>query len=131
MGGCCRFCNSYLRFSLVINGHDYSRYVESRGFGWSREDLDSEKTTRTKDGKLRRYKIGTKRKLSYTLMNMSQELLAQLDDDLSAPTFSAQYQDLHGVMTRTFYCSSFSANLDQVHGDAAVWEGAAFNMIEV
>lgn len=116
---------------LVINGHDYSKYVESKGFGWSRNDLDSEKTTRTKDGNLRRDKIGTKRKLSYNMMNMKRELLAQLDDDLSEKTFSAKYSDLHGVQTRTFYCSSFNATMDSAYTDDGEWSGATFSMIEV
>lgn len=116
---------------LVINGHDYSGYVESKGAGWSRNDLDSEKTVRTKDGRMRRDKITTKRKLSYTLMNMTREQLAQLDDDLSADTFTATYRDLHGTQTREFYCSSFSATLSDVQDGNDVWKDAAFNMIEV
>lgn len=116
---------------LVINGHDYSQFVEAKGCGWSREDLDSDKTKRTKDGKLRRDKIATKRKLSYKMIGMSRPELAQLDDDLSAATFSATFLDLHGVMTRTFYCSSFSATLDAVYDEDGEWSGAAFNMIEV
>lgn len=116
---------------LVINGVDYSRYITVKGVGWSRNDVDSEKTTRTKDGKLRRYKITTKRKLSYKLMNMSRSLLAQLDDALSAPTFSAAYLDLHGKMTRTFYCSSFTATLEDVCDGRDDWGDASFDMIEV
>ena len=61
---------------LKINGHDYSTYVKSKGFGWSREDLDSDKTTRTKNGKMRRHKITTKRKLSYAMLEMNQNLSA-------------------------------------------------------
>ena len=95
---------------LKINGHDYSPYVKSKGFGWSREDLDSDKTIRTKNGKMRRHKITTKRKLSYTMLEMNQNLLA----------------------TKTFYCSSFSANISEVwDGDTDIWEGASFNIIEV
>ena len=45
---------------LIINGHDYSRYVKMGGFSWSRNDLDTDQTKRTKDGKMRRQKIGTK-----------------------------------------------------------------------
>lgn len=116
---------------LIINGHDYTRYVESKGYGWSREDIDSENTVRVKSGKLRRDKIATKRKLSYSLMNMSREMLAQLDNDLSQSTFKAIYQDLHGRQTREFYCSSFSANLDSAADDYQQWSGASFNMIEV
>ena len=116
---------------LVINGHDYSRYVERKGLGWSRNDLDSDKTTRTKDGRMRRDKITTKRKLSYNVIHMTREQLAQLDDDLSAATFNAKYLDLHGVQMREFYCSSFSATAVEVQDGNDIWEGAAFNMIEV
>jgi hypothetical protein len=116
---------------LIINGHDYSGYVARRGYGWSREDLDSDKTTRTKDGTLRRDKIAEKRKLSYTMLDMSRELLAQLDQDLSAATFSVTYMDLHGRYTKTFYCSSFSVTLAETYGDESVWEDASFNITEV
>lgn len=116
---------------LIINGHDYSQYVERKGYGWSREDLDSEKTGRTKDGKMRRDKITTKRKLSYTVMNMSRALLSQLDNDLSVPTFSATYLDLHGKQTRTFYTSSFSATLQELVDEDGEWGDASFKLIEV
>lgn len=116
---------------LKINGTDYSRFVTHKGYGWSREDLDSEKTKRTKDGKLRRDKIGVKRKLSFQLMHMTRAELAGLDDALSAATFSATYFDLHGTDTRTFYCSSFSATLDSLYDEDGNWSGASFSMIEV
>lgn len=116
---------------LVINGHDYSRYVERKGLGWSRNDLDSDKTTRTKDGKMRRDKITTKRKLSYKIVHMTRSQLAQLDDDLSADTFNATYLDLHGVQTREFYCSSFSATVAEIQDGNDMWEDASFNIIEV
>ena len=117
---------------LIINGHDYSQFVEDKGYGWSREDLDSEKTVRTKNGQLRRDKIGVKRKLSFTMMHMTRAQLAQLDEDLSQPSFHATYMDLHGQQTRTFYCSSFSVTLRQIwSGDEGTWEGAAFNLTEI
>lgn len=117
---------------LVINGHDYSRLVERRGVSWKRNDLDSDKTKRTKAGTMRRDKLTQKRSISYKILPIAtQDELAQLDDDLSAETFSARYLDLHGVQTRTFYCSSFSANLDEVNGGENSWSGGAFNMIEV
>ena len=116
---------------LIINGHNYSHYVERKGYGWSREDLDGENTGRTKDGKMRRDKITTKRKLSYTVMNMSRALLAQLDNDLSLSTFSATYFDLHGKQTRTFYTSSFSCTLNELTDENGEWGGASFSLIEV
>ena len=117
---------------LVINGHDYSHLVKRRGVGWKRNDLDSEQTKRTKAGTMRRDKITTKRTVSYEIMpTATQSDLAQLDDDLSKETFSARYLDLHGIQTRTFYCSSFSATLDEVDGEESQWSGGAFNIIEV
>lgn len=116
---------------LKINGHDYSRYIESKGVGWTRNDLDSDKTTRTKDGKMRRYKVATKRTVSYRMMNMTRAQLAALDDDLSAATFSATFLDLHGVMTKEFYCSSFSADLADISDGNDQWESASFTIIEV
>lgn len=116
---------------LIINGHDYSQYVKMGGIGWSRNDLDTDQTKRTKDGKMRRKKIGTKRKISYEIIHATREILSQLDNDLSAATFSATYRDLHGTQTRTFYCSSFNAKLDWVDGERDVWENGSFNIIEV
>lgn len=117
---------------LSINKTDYAPFIARKGYGWSREDLDSEQTKRTKDGTLRRQKIGTKRKLSYELMHMTRAQLAALDDALSEPTFSVTYLDLHGETTKTFYCSSFSATLsDLLDGECEVWDGASFTLIEV
>lgn len=116
---------------LIINGHDYSRFIERGGYGWERNDLDSEKTTRTKDGTMRRDKITTKRKCSYKLVNMSREEMAALDSDLSLETFAATTLDLHGQSTRTYYCSSFSATLEEYSDGVDSWGEAAFNMIEV
>lgn len=116
---------------LRIGGVDYSTHIEAKGIGWSRNDVDSEKTKRVKNGKLRRDKITTKRKLSYKLVNMNREELAALDDALSAATFSAAYFDLHGQQTRTFYCASFSATLESAYSEDGEWGGAVFEMIEV
>lgn len=113
------------------NGHDYSPYVKISGISWSRNDLDSDQTKRTKDGKMRRQKIATKRKISFEIINATREILAQLDDDLSKATFSAEYRDLHGTQTRTFYCSSFSAKLEWVDKETDVWGSGSFSVIEV
>lgn len=117
---------------LIINGHDYSQYIKNTGYGWGRNDLDSSETTRVKNGTLRRKKIATKRKLTFEVMGMTRAQLAQLDDDLSQETFSATYMDLHGPMTRTFYCSSFSAALTTtLRDDEHSWKSDEFTLTEV
>lgn len=115
---------------LIINGHDWSSLIQGKGYSWTRNDLDSDQTTRPKNGLMRRDKIGTKRKLSFTTMPASREILAQLDDDLSEKFFDATYLDLHGVMTKTFYCTSFETSLAEVSGDQEIWLSAAFSIIE-
>jgi hypothetical protein len=111
--------------------HDYSSTVKRSGFGWSRNDLDGDNAGRTLDGIMHRAKIGAKRKISFELMPDRQAVYQALDDDLSQETFSAQYADLHGIQTRTFYCSSFTATLDEDIGDAPEWSGGSFSVIEV
>lgn len=64
---------------LVINGHDYTCWVEDDGYDWSRDDLDSEKTVRVKTGNMRRDKITEKRNLSFKMRPMPEELAAQLE----------------------------------------------------
>lgn len=116
---------------LKIGSHDYSSKVKTKGLGWSRNDVDDETTTRLKNGDLRRKKLTTKRKISYSMTPMSQEELAQLDNDLSLGTFDATYLDLHGVQTRTFYCSSLSTTVMFTRGDVPVYGETTFSIIEV
>lgn len=116
---------------LIINGNDYSSAIEAKGYGWSRNDLDSENTTRTKDGRMRRDKITTKRKLSYTTRSIPRNMLARLDNDLNKTTCTVKYLDLHGIRTSEFYCSSMECTLEQAADDNEVWGGATFNLIEV
>lgn len=114
----------------IVGGHDWSWLIQRKGYGWTRNDLDSENTKRPKNGVLRREKIGTKRKLSYTTMPAPRETLALLDDELSATFFDATYLDLHGKMTRTFYCTSFETTLAEAADGHEDWESATFNIIE-
>ena len=115
---------------LIINGHDYSRLIEAKGYGWTRNDLDASDSGRPKTGLMRRDKVCTKRKLSFTNMPAPREVLAQLDDDLSDTFFTATYLDLHGPMTRTFYCTSFETALAEAAGEHQDWEAATFSIIE-
>jgi hypothetical protein len=115
---------------LVIGGVDYSKHIERQGMTWTRNDLDTDKTVRTKDGKIRRDKIGTKRKLTFKLIHMTRQQLAALDDALSETFYSATYMDLHGVQTRRFYTSEFTSTLESLYSADGEWGEAEFNMIE-
>ena len=81
---------------------------------------------------MRRDKIGAKRKITYEAMGMTRALLAQLDEDLSGETFTATFMDLHGQMTREFYCTSFEADLTTTRrDDETTWSSHPFSLIEV
>ena len=117
---------------LIINGHNYTRYIRRQGYGWSREDVDGAQSVRTRSGALRRQKICEKRRLRFDLTNMNRTTLAALDTDLGAPAFTVTYLDLHGPQTRTFCCTAFSAVLSDVQGQSGeVWHDAGFQLIEV
>lgn len=117
---------------LIINGHDYSRWIADEGYDWSRDDLDSDKTTRVKSGKMRRDKITEKRNLSFKMLPMPEALAAQLDNDLHENQFTVQYHDLHGDQSREFYCSQFPAQLRQVvDKNNLLWQGISFNLHEI
>lgn len=117
---------------LILNGHDYTGCIEMSGYSWSRNDIDSEKTTRLKNGDMRRKKLTTKRKLQFRVLpHVPRETLAQIDSDLSLETFTLKYQDLHGAQTRKFYCSSFTATMDYADGSTTVWSGAEFAVTEI
>lgn len=117
---------------LIINGHDYSTWVQDDGFSWSRDDLDSAKTGRVKSGNMRRVKVTEKRNLSYRMRPMPERLAAQLDTDLHENQFPVQYHDLHGDQTRQFYCSQFPADLRQIIDEGnLLWGNISFNLHEL
>ena len=122
--------STILKIKNGSSWHDYSNMVKLSGVSWKRNDLDADGSGRTLDGKMWRSRITDKRTLEFQLMPDRQAKYADLDTDLCQETFEAQYQDLHGVLTKTFYCSSFSATLDQ-DATSPEWSGGSFTLIEV
>ena len=103
---------------MTITGHAYSAFVEGKGYGWSREDLDSEKTKRTKDGKLRRDKIGTKRKLSLKLMHMTRAQLAEAYRTLMLK--GAKHFGLHAFLASNTLTNAYYPTLARILFETAV-----------
>ena len=123
--------STVLKIQNGASWHDYSDMVKLSGLGWTRNDLDADGSGRTLDGKMHRAKIAEKRTLDWQLMPDRQSRYAALDTDLSQQQFQAQYSDLHGTLTKTFYCSSFKATLDLDDNDVTHWSGGSFTLIEV
>lgn len=116
---------------LKIGEHDWSHLIESRGFGWKRNDLDDESTTRTKQGTMRRKKIAEKLTLTFKTLSASREVFSALNADLRQPSFAATVLDLDGPVEKEFYCSSFSTTLIGIYNGVEMWDGAEFTLVEV
>lgn len=123
--------STVLKIKNGSDWHDYSGMVKLSGVGWKRNDLDADGSGRTMDGRMHRARISDKRTLEYTLIPDIPAKYASLDTDLQQQEFEAMYADLHGTLTKTFYCSSFSATLDQDVNDQPQWSGGSFTIIEV
>lgn len=115
---------------LKINGVDYSHHVKTFGVDWKREDYDSNNIPMTKAGYYRRNKIVTKRTISYELMDMTREQLAELDDFLNMDYFMATYKDLHGTQTREFFSTGFSCKLESAYSEDGEWGSAVLTIRE-
>lgn len=122
--------STVLKIKNGSDWHDYSDMVKLSGVSWKRNDLDAEGAGRTLDGLMWRAVVANKRAQEFALMPDRQERYAALDTDLQQPFFEAQIADLHGIQTRTFYCSSFAATLDMDIDDAPEWSGGRFTIIE-
>ena len=118
---------------LIINGHDYARYVESLEL--SRNDLDADGSGRdVQTGLMYRTRIATKLKAEVKLLKLQQDAHRQLLADLSPAFYEATVIDpaTGARTTRTFYTSSvpFGAQRYNRETGAPYYEGMTFSMTE-
>ena len=102
---------------LKIGDHDYTQWVAEGGLTPTDSDVDSSKSGRnTLDAVMVRNKLGHKMKWSVTLMDIPEEVAAQLSKDLS----------------QTYYCANrpFGAQRYDKTTKKTYYVGMAFNMTE-
>ena len=109
---------------LIINGHDYARYVESLEL--SRNDLDADGSGRdVQTGLMYRTRIATKLKAEVKLLRLT---------DIAEAFYSATVLDpaTGERTTRTFYTSSvpYGAQRYDRRTGAPYYDGMAFSMTE-
>ena len=116
---------------LVINGHDYSHYVQSSGgLTWKLNAVDSKATQRVVgNAKMRRDKIADKRTISWKMLPMPEDLFRQLVTDTRSVFYTATIRDLFGIDTITAYTSSISGTL-VLEQKNRIWNNISFEMIE-
>lgn len=120
---------------LKIGGHDYTKWVAEGGLTPTDRDVDSSKSGRnTLDALMVRNKIGAKMGWSVTLMNIPEEVAAQLSKDLKQTFFEATLLDPDAgrYLTKTYYCANrlFGAQMYDKLTDKTYYVGMAFNMTE-
>ena len=117
-----------------VGDKDFTRFLEEGGIKWSRNDVDSELTKRSKlTAKMYRKRLATKRKLSITCKWMTTAEVHELNQAILPEKISVTYLDpLEGqVVTKEFYGSSVDATTQISMGDETYWDGVGFNIIEM
>jgi len=118
-----------------IGDHDYSQWVAEGGLTPTDRDVDSSKSGRsTLDALMVRNKLGSKMGWSVTMMNIPEEIAAQLSKDLKQTFFNATLLDPDAgrYLTKTYYCANrpFGAQMYDKSTDKTYYVGMAFNMTE-
>lgn len=119
---------------LKIGDKDFTRLLTEGGLKWSRNDIDSELTKRSKlTAKMYRKRLAVKRKLSVSCKRMTTAEVKELNQAILPEKISVTYLDpLEGqVVTKDFYGSSVDATTQITMGDEVYWDGVSFNIIEM
>lgn len=118
--------------TLVIGSTNFTGYVESGGFKWTRNDIDASGVGRDKSGTMRRKRVATKVKLKVTCRNLKHSEMLALNGALFPETINVTYLDpRQGLRTATFYGSSVDAATLISQDGETVWQGASFSLVEV
>lgn len=119
---------------LKIGDKDLTHLLVEGGIKWSRNDIDSELTKRSKlTAKMYRKRLAVKRKLSISCRRMTTAEVYELNQAILPEKISVTYLDpLDGqVTTKEFYGSSVDASTQITIGDEVFWDGVSFNIIEM
>lgn len=117
-----------------VGDKDFSDIVGAGGIKWSRNDIDSAKTGRSKlDAQMHRKRLAIKRKLSVSCLSMGISRMKELNAAIMPETVSVTFLDpIAGEpITRTFYGSTVEATTLITVGDDVRWDSTSFNLIEV
>lgn len=118
---------------LIINSHDYAKYVESLSI--SRNDLDADGSGRdVQTGLMYRSRIASKMKVDVKLLRLQQSTMQQLAADISGTYYNATVVDpaTGAQVSKTFYTSTlpFGAQRYNKESGAPYYDGVGFSMTE-
>ena len=117
-----------------IDGTDITPYIHFEGLKYTTFDLDSEETTRTLDGNLRRSRIATKVRWDVPCKRLRTKEVEEILRLLKPEWVQLRASDpLFGLRVGTFYSNNNSISMKITsktsEGDE-LWEGLTFPLIE-
>ena len=116
-----------------IDGKDFTSLLPESAIGWSRNDIDTQKTGRSAlDGAMQRKRLAVKRKLSVTCRRMDTATILALNKALLPESIMVTFLDaIEGVVTKKFYGSSVESTTQITMGDETYWQGTSFSLVEM
>ena len=117
-----------------IDGTDITPFIHFEGLKYTTFDLDSEETTRTLDGNLRRSRIATKVRWDVPCKRLRTKEVEEILRLLKPEWVQLRASDpLFGLRVGTFYSNNNSISMKITsktsEGDE-LWEGLTFPLIE-
>ena len=117
-----------------IDGTDVTPYISFEGLKYTTFDLDSEETTRTLDGNLRRSRIATKVRWDVPCKLLRTKEVETLMQLLKPEWVQLRASDpVFGLRTGTFYSNNNSISMkitSKTSEEDELWEGLTFPLIE-
>lgn len=117
-----------------IGGVDITPYMHFKGLKYATFDLDSEETTRTLDGTLRRSRVATKVRWDVPCKPLRTSELETLMALLKPEWVTLEASDpVFGLRTGTFYSNNNSISMSitsKISDDEELWDGLTFPLIE-
>lgn len=117
-----------------IDGTDITPYIHFEGLKYTTFDLDSEETTRTLNGNLRRSRIATKVRWDVPCKRLRTKEVETLMQLLKPEWVQLRASDpVFGLRVGTFYSNNNSISMkitSKTSEEDELWEGLTFPLIE-
>lgn len=114
-----------------VDGKDFTHLIKLGGLGWSRNDIDASGSGRAMDIAMRRARLGQKRKLNFSCLEMDYDELHALSLALNPQFIKVTYLDPQfGVVTRTFYGTKVEATTEVYDSGKTIFKDTQFNLVE-
>ena len=119
-------------FRFTVNGVNLLNYLAEDGIKWTRFDVESPDTGRTRDGGMHRGRVASKVRLDITCRPLQSSEIMVVLGAIMPEYVTVRYIDPQdGAVTKTMYSNNIPTICATVNSDGtAVWKGLTFPLIE-